>query len=146
MNYTEHFHAVLADYALDLLSAEERRRVDVHVRHCPDCAAALRRERAVGALMRETIQAAAPLRAAWRPALPAPRSRPTSFGRLAPALVTLLLALGLLLGTGRLPGGRAVFATAAPTQTATQTHTPTATLVAVIPSAAPPTPQATPSP
>jgi anti-sigma factor RsiW len=155
MNQTDHFQALLADYVLDLLPAAERRRVDDHVRHCADCRAALRRERAVGALVRETVQAAAPVRLAhWQPARPAPRPQPSPFGRLAPALVTLLLGLGLLLGSGRLPMSQAgygplsrvVHATAAPTETATQTHTPTATLAAVLPSPDTPTPQTTPSP
>ena len=47
---TEHTLSLITDYALGLLAAEERRRVEAHARLCPACRAALQREQRVGAL------------------------------------------------------------------------------------------------
>lgn len=131
---SEHTIQLATDYVLGLLSAEERRRVESHARGCALCRLALQRERQVGALLRDAVQAAQPAPgrlAALRPALPAPRPH---FGpflyRLAPlTLVTVLLALGLLWVSGGAPFAPGFFPPAAsPTLTATQTQTPTATL------------------
>ncbi len=146
---TEHTLSLIPDYALGLLAAEERRRVEAHARLCPACRAVLQREQRVGALLRDAARSITPppgRLAALRPALPAPHPRPAPFAaRLAPlTLAVAMLVMGLLFASGRLPGAPAVFATAeTPTQTATSTHTPTATLAAAMPL---PTPQSTPRP
>lgn len=161
---TDHTLSLISDYALGLLAAEERRRVEIHARQCPDCREALRREQRVGALVRAATRATAPppgRLAALRPALPAPR-RPAPLAaltaRLAPlTLAAVMLMMGLLFVSGRLPSAPAVFATAGTptlTATSTQTHTPTATLAAAeiapdeppVALALPPVPQATPRP
>ncbi len=56
----EHLSHLLPDYALGLLTAEDRRRVERHAGQCAVCRDALRRERFVGALVRDTVRAAAP--------------------------------------------------------------------------------------
>jgi len=129
---SEHTIQLATDYALGLLSAEERRRVESHARGCAACRLALQRERQVGALLRDAVGAAQPAPgrlAALRPPLPAPRPRPAPFAyRLAPLTLVLLLALGLLWATGRAPFAPGFFPPAAsPTLTATHTQTPTAT-------------------
>ena len=159
---SEHILSLTADYALGLLPAEERRRVERHAGRCPACRAALVRERSLAALVRGAVQQATcpdPARlAALRPAV-AVRPRPAVaplYRRLAPVtLATVLLALGLLFGRGAPPFAPAVFAGGTPTQTATQTQTPTATLAAAGGTTAPtfiaeytaaPQPAATPQP
>ena len=135
-----------ADYALGLLTAEERRRVERHAGQCPACRAALQRERGVEALVRGTLHTAArpaPGRlAALRPAVTArPASRPAAplLRRLAPMTVaTVLVALGLWFGRDASPFAPAVFAGGTPTRMATATQTPTATLAAVDPTATEP--------
>jgi len=128
----EHLLHLLPDYALGLLPAEERRRVERHAGQCAACRAALGRERALSTAMRGAIQTAAappPGRlAALRPR-PATRARPAPlYARLAPlTMVMALLALGLLFGRGAPPFAPAVFAGNTPTLTATSTQTPTAT-------------------
>jgi anti-sigma factor RsiW len=144
---SEHTLQLLPDYALGLLPAEERRRVESHARQCPACRLALQRERGVEALVRDAVHSAArpaPGRLnALRPAAPAARLRPLPLYRLAPAtLVALLLALVLLFGPARPSSSPALFgpgvATAAgspaaeATATVTTTHTPTATLAAAV--------------
>lgn len=126
----EHLSHLLPDYALGLLTAEDRRRVERHAGQCAACRAALRRERLVGALVRDTARAATPapgrLRA-LRPAAPRPRPAPL-YARLAPAtMIAALLALVLLFGRGASPFTPSVFADNTPTLTATGTQTPTAT-------------------
>ncbi len=128
---SEH-NQLAVDYALGLLSVEERRRVESHARVCAACRLALQRERQVGALLRDAVQAAQPppgRLAALRPALPAPRPRPAPLAyRLAPLTLVMLLALSLLWASGRAPFAPGFFSPAAsPTLTATQTQTPTAT-------------------
>lgn len=128
----EHLLHLLPDYALGLLPAEERRRVERHAGRCAACRAALGRERATATAVRGAIQAAAappPGRlAALRPR-PAARIRPAPlYARLAPVtMIAVLLALGLLFGRGASPFAPAVFADNTPTLTATSTQTPTAT-------------------
>jgi anti-sigma factor RsiW len=137
---SEHPLTLLPDYALGLLPADERRRVESHTRQCPACRLALQRERGIEGLVRQTVHAAArpaPGRlAALRPEVPVARPRPKAlYLRLAPVtLVAVLLALGLLFGPGRPSFTPGLFgpglATAGPTATVTSTHTPTATLAA----------------
>ncbi|MCA9865973.1 MAG: zf-HC2 domain-containing protein [Anaerolineae bacterium] len=130
---TEHILSLTTDYALGLLTAEERRRVERHAGRCPTCRAALARERSLAALVRGAVQQATwpdPARlGALRPAAARPRPAVAPlYRRLAPVtLATVLLALGLLFGRGAPSFAPAVFAGGTPTQTATQTHTPTAT-------------------
>ena len=129
---SEHTIQLAADYALGLLSAEECRRVESHARGCAACRLALHRERQVGALLRDAVQAVQPAPgrlAALRPSLPAPRPRSAPLAyRLAPlTLVAVLLALGLLWASGRAPFAPGFFPPASPTMTATHTQTPTAT-------------------
>ncbi len=145
----DHIISLTADYALGLLADGERRRVDAHVRQCAACRAALRREMSIEPLARGAIlQAARPaperlaaVRAAVIPR-PAPRALPP-YRRLAPiTVVTVLMGLGLLLGSGRLPFTPAVYADNTPTLTVTHTQTPTATLAAarLEPAQSPPAP------
>lgn len=143
MMETEHPLTMMADYVLDLLPVEERRRVESHARQCATCRQALQQERAtaerIGLAVRGAVHTAArpaPGRLALlRP--PAPAARPPSKAlilRLAPVtLVTFLLALGVLFGPARPSFSTGVFApqtatAAGGTATATSTHTPTATL------------------
>ena len=162
---TEHTLSLITDYALGLLAAEERRRVETHARHCPACRAALQREQRVGALLRDAARAVRPppgRLAALRPARPTPRPRfaPLS-ARLAPLTLAVgMVVMGLLVASGRLPNAPAVFATSeTPTQTATVAstairHTPTATLAAAVTTPGdtpvalvlPPAPRSTPRP
>lgn len=141
---SEHILSLTTDYALGLLTAEERRRVERHAGQCPDCRAALQREHGIEALVRGTVHQAtrpAPGRlAALRPAAnarPAPRPAAPLLRRLAPMTVaTVVMALALLLARDASPFTPAVFAGGTPTQaagdpTATTTYTPTATLAAV---------------
>ena len=58
---TEHTLSLITDYALGLLAAEERRRVEAHARLCPACRAALQREQRVGALLRDAARAVTPV-------------------------------------------------------------------------------------
>ncbi|MBP6786514.1 MAG: zf-HC2 domain-containing protein [Candidatus Promineofilum sp.] len=146
---TDHILSLTADYALGLLPAEERRRVERHAGRCPACRAALARERSFASLVRGAVQQTPcpdPARlVALRPSV-AVRPRPAVaplYGRLAPlTLVTFLLALGLLFGRGSVPFAPAVFAGGTPTQTATTTQTPTATLAAAGSTTAPTLPAA----
>ena len=55
---SEHILSLTADYALGLLPAEERRRVERHAGRCPACRAALVRERSLAALVRGAVQQA----------------------------------------------------------------------------------------
>lgn len=137
---SDHILNLAADYALGLLSPEQRRRVERHARQCPDCRDALQRERGLEALVRGAVhQAARPTPgrlSALRPAVVArPAARPRPLHRqLAPVtLVAILLALGMIFGRGRSPFTPAVFAGGTPTQTATSTRAPTATLAAIAP-------------
>lgn len=140
---SEHTLALIPDYALGLLAAEERRRVEAHARRCPACRAALQREQRVGGLVRDAVQTVAPppgRLAALRPALPTARSRPAPLSaQLAPlTLAAAMLVMGLLFASGRLPHTPALFAASqTPTQTATVAstttgHPPTATLAAAV--------------
>lgn len=136
---SEHIHSLIADYALGLLSPEERRRVERHIAQCPDCRAAARRERALEPLVRGTVHRAArpaPGRlAALRPAIALPRARAVAplYRRLAPlTVVTCLLALGLLFGRGSALFAPVAYAEGTPTLGETDPHLPTATIAAVV--------------
>ena len=135
----EHIHSLIADYALGLLSPEERRRVERHIAQCPDCRAAVRRERALEPLVRGTVHRAArpaPGRlAALRPAIALPHARVVAplYRRLAPlTVVTCLLALGLLFGRGSALFAPVAYAEGTPTLGETDLQLPTATIAAVV--------------
>lgn len=127
---------LIPDYVLGLLSADESRRIEQHAHACPTCREAIRRERQVGALLRQTVQIAArppvgrldKLRPTPRPV---PRARRQLYRQLAPltALATLLLVV-LLAQTRGYGLSTPVFAqTSEPaTATVTSSATPTATL------------------
>lgn len=150
MTDSDHIIPLTADYALGLLPVGERRRVDTHVRQCAACRVALQREIKIEPLARGAIFQAtqpAPERlAAVRAAVARPATRPHAlplYRRLAPVtVVTVLLGLGLLLGSGRLSFAPAVHADNTPTLTVTNTQTPTATLAAarLEPAQSPPAP------
>lgn len=74
-----HINTKLGDYVLDLLPQGERYEVERHVAHCPDCEAALASERAVGNLLRGTLNSVTqPENGRLRqlmPAVPAPKKR-----------------------------------------------------------------------
>lgn len=138
-----HARQLIPDYVLGLLSADEARRVERHAQQCPDCREAIRRERQIEALVRQSVQVAArpPSNrlAQLRPAAPrrVALARRQLTRQLAPlTALALLLVVILLAQTGGpslfLPvfaGGDASQATTS-TATATMTHTPTATLAA----------------
>jgi anti-sigma factor RsiW len=133
---SEHILSLTTDYALGLLSAEERRRVERHAGQCPACRAALQNERGLEALVRGTVRQAArpaPGRlAALRPSPVAPPAVVPLYRRLAPVtMITVLLALGLLFGRG-LSFTPAVYADGTPTLSAASNHIPTATIAAAI--------------
>lgn len=140
----EHIHSLIADYALGLLSPEERRRVERHIAQCPDCRAAVRRERALEPLVRGTVHRAArpaPGRlAALRPAIALPHARVVAplYRRLAPmTMVVCLLALGLLFGRGSALFAPVAYAEGTPTLGETDPRqsalrAPTATIAAVV--------------
>lgn len=141
---SEHIHPLITDYALGLLPPEERRRVERHIGQCPDCRAAVRRERALEPLVRGTVHRAArptPGRlAALRPAIAGPRGRVVAplYRRLAPlTVVTCLLALGLLFGRGSALFAPVAYAEGTPTLGETDPRqsalrAPTATLAAAV--------------
>lgn len=137
---SEHTLSLISDYVLGLLPAGERRRVESHTRQCATCRVALQRERQVETLARGAVHGAAqpaPGRLlALRPAIPAPRPRPTQLYRqLAPlTVIAVLLALGLLFGSGRPPFTPGLFATTA-TAASTATNAPTVTATAATPKA-----------
>lgn len=133
---SEHILSLTTDYALGLLSAEERRRVERHAGQCLTCRAALQRERGLEALVRGTVhQAARPAPgrlAARRPSPIAPRAAVPLYRRLAPVtMITVLLALGLLFGRG-LSFTATAYADGTPTLSAANRHIPTATIAAAI--------------
>ncbi len=133
---SEHIHSLTTDYALGLLSAEERRRVERHAGQCPACRAALQRERSLAGLVRGTIhQAARPAPgrlAALRPVAVARRAPLPLYRRLAPVtMITFLLALGLLFGRGA-SLAPPVYADGTPTLSDAGPRVPTATIAAAI--------------
>ena len=140
---SEHALQLIPDYVLGLLSAEDSRRVERHAQQCPACREAIRRERQLEALLRQSVQVAArpPVGrlAELRPAAPrrVARARRQLYRQLAPlTALAVLLVVVLLSQTGGLSLFLPVFAggdAAQPstrTATATTTHTPTATLAA----------------
>jgi anti-sigma factor RsiW len=134
---SEHIHSLATDYALGLLSPEERRRVERHAGQCPACRVALQRERSLESLVRGSVhQAARPAPgrlAALRPAFVAPRVPAPLYRRLAPVTVlTFLLAVGLLFGRGAALFTPSVYAEGTPTLTDTSPRVPTATIAAAI--------------
>ena len=138
---SEHVYSLLSDYALGLLSPDERRRVERHIGQCPDCRAAARRERALEPLVRGTVHRAArpaPGRlAALRPAIVAPRAVAPLYRRLAPVtMITFVLALGLLFGRGASIFAPVAYAEGTPTLSDTSSRIPTATIAAAIAPAA----------
>lgn len=143
---SDHILSLASDYALGLLTAEERRRVERHAGQCPTCRVALQRERGIEALVRGAVhQAARPAPGRLAALRPAAAARPASrrpaplLRRLAPmSVATVLVALGLLFGRDATPFAPAVFAGGTPTRMATATQTPTATLAAVDPTATEP--------
>jgi len=143
---SEHVYSLLSDYALGLLSPDERRRVERHIGQCSDCRAAARRERALEPLVRGTVHRAArpaPGRlAALRPAIVAPRAVAPLYRRLAPVtMITFVLALGLLFGRGASLFAPVAYAEGTPTLSDTSPRqsalrAPTATIAAAIAPAA----------
>ena len=63
---SEHALQLIPDYVLGLLSAAESRRVEQHAHHCPACREAIRRERQVGALLRDVYKRQTCIRTSWR--------------------------------------------------------------------------------
>ncbi len=138
---SEHVYSLLSDYALGLLSPDERRRVERHIGQCSDCRAAARRERALEPLVRGTVHRAArpaPGRlAALRPAIVAPRAVAPLYRRLAPVtMITFVLALGLLFGRGASIFAPVAYAEGTPTLSDPSSRIPTATIAAAIAPAA----------
>lgn len=136
---SEHALQLIPDYVLGLLSAAESRRVEQHAHHCPACREAIRRERQVGALLRQTVQTAArPPAGRLEHLRPAPRhvgnARRRLYRQLAPLTALAVLLVVVLLGQTRgLGRSTPVFAQTAEPATATLTTaaTPTVTLAAL---------------
>lgn len=99
MTMLTHQHAsrLLSDYVLDLLPQEARQAVELHVAACPDCRAALLRERQLGQLIRQTVAQAT-------------RPGPTQLHRLMPARPRTTQPLSTAIGWLRAPAGRVIFA------------------------------------
>lgn len=99
----EHVSHLLADYALDLLPAPQRRQVAQHAARCPACRAALRREQRLGQMVRTTLQRATQpptTRLARRmPAIPRRGATPRGWLGWQNQLAPLALMIGLLLGS-----------------------------------------------
>lgn len=144
---SEHALQLIPDYVLGLLGADESRRVEQHAHHCPACREALRRERQVGALLRQTVQMAArPPAGRLEHLRPTPRrvarARRQLYRQLAPltalAVVLLVVLLAQTRGFGRTTPAFAQTAEPA-TATMTAAATPTVTLAALDDTAAGPT-------
>ena len=136
---SEHALQLIPDYVLGLLSTDESQRIEQHAHHCPACREAIRRERQVGTLLRQTVQIAArppvgrleQLRPAPRPVA---RARRQLYRQLAPLTALAVLLVVVLLGQTRgLGQSTPVFAQTAEPATATLTAaaTPTVTLAAL---------------
>jgi len=134
----QHIQHKLTDYALGLLSQNERQRIERHTLGCADCRQALRREVEVGQIMRDTLAVAVQPPVNLRPFMPA-IPQPGFWQRLRFALAwqrplaPIALALLLVLGSFGLylSDQRGAWLNPAPTflaATATMTDEPTATL------------------
>ncbi|MBK7215666.1 MAG: zf-HC2 domain-containing protein [Candidatus Promineofilum sp.] len=103
-----HARPLIPDYVLGLLSADESRRVESHAQQCPACREAIRRERQIEALVRQSVQAAArPPAGRLAQLRPAPRRaaplRRQLYRQLAPlTALAVLLVVVLLAQTGGL--------------------------------------------
>lgn len=131
----QEFEQRLSDYALGLLPSEQETAVAAHLTQCADCRETVYRDREMGMLVRKTLRAATRPNSArlqrLMPAIPQkrnPRRIPVTWtGRLAPALVAVLLIVGGLLlwmPDSEQPAPLFIVVTA----TATSTNTPTATI------------------
>lgn len=127
----EHPLTQLSDYALDLLTVEERRQIDRHLQQCAVCMQRLSEERALVGDARKTLLAVSqPSPARLRqlaPAAPVMRRRWFELHLrpvLAFAIVLLLFAVSLQLYGAAPPSPSAETAT---TLAATATTTPTST-------------------
>lgn len=128
-------HQQLPDYVLGLLTPGQADEVTEHLAACADCRDSVHGEREIGTLVRHTLgittQSDPTRLRQLMPAIPQ-RSRQGKIatawaGRLAPALVLLLLIVGgLLLNAPDSERPLSFFAAA--TATATSTNTPTATI------------------
>lgn len=133
---SEHASQLIPDYVLGLLSADECHRMEQHVRQCPACREAVRRERQLAIAVRQVVQAAGRPPTArlqqLRPALPRPGApvRGRLYRELAPLTALAVLIAVVLLTQYRAlgPSSPAFALTASPAST--MTHTPTATLAA----------------
>ncbi|MBP6787499.1 MAG: zf-HC2 domain-containing protein [Candidatus Promineofilum sp.] len=144
---SEHALQLIPDYVLGLLSADESRRVEQHAHHCFACREAIRRERQIGVLLRQTVQTAArPPIGRLEQLRPAPRrvahARGQLYRQLAPLTALAVLLVVVLLGQTRgLGRPTPAFAQTAEPATATMTRaaTPTVTLAALDTTTANPT-------
>lgn len=155
----QHPVALMSDYVLGLLPADERARLERHAASCPACRSAIERERNLFVVVRSTVASASrpnPSRlAALRPAVPhKPAARAAvSWQRLAPVTMLLLLilsafAIQLSGGDRPLNDNLRGLLPATHTPTATATTQPTATIAAqppderpaLVPEAQPPAP------
>ncbi len=136
---SEHALQLIPDYVLGLLSADESRQVEQHARHCSACREAIRRERQIGVLLRQTVQTAArPPVGRLEHLRPAPRrvarAQRQLYRQLAPLTALAVLLVVVLLGQTRgLGRPTPAFAQTAEPATATMTTaaTPTVTLAAL---------------
>lgn len=137
----QHPVALVSDYVLGLLDAEEQAQLERHVAHCPDCLEAMARERNLVAVVRSTVTSASrpnPARlAALRPEMTRKRAgrAAVSWQRLAPVTMLLLLILSTLAvqlsgGDRPLNDNLRGLLPATHTPTATATTQPTATIAA----------------
>jgi anti-sigma factor RsiW len=139
-----HIQPKLSDYALGLLSPDERRSVEQHTHQCPDCETALQAELRLSQTVRTTLQTATHISNGrlqrLMPTVPQPSARRWRLAgqrQLASVCVLLILFLGSM---GMYQARNAPVPAGIPTLlaiTATNTQAPTSTAVITQTNAAP---------
>lgn len=129
-------YLLIPDYVLDLLPAEERQLVEVHVAGCAACRQAIQRERQVGQVVRDTLLRLPRPAAGRLNQLRPVYQRPRPFFSASRQLAAMALMVCLLLGTVGLnqASNQTNWTMQSPTalvvtETATATTAPTSTQV-----------------
>lgn len=132
----DEYRQQLPDYVLNLLSPQQLGSLEHHIAQCASCRQALQREKSISRLVQSTLHVVSKpdpkrLREFM---LVLPQKRSARWNRqgwqkqLAPVMLVLFLAAGILLTQITMPSGTLpAFVTTAHAATATSTNTPTAT-------------------